>query len=146
MMKRAMAAVALVGLLSCEPSLPSDLPGLMRAMGDYDMEVSWYAARKVRDLYGKEGLFQALKYPNEYTRSNAAHWLVHYSGPDVEQALVVAATDPDARVRMWAAWSLGEQGSAAVLPTLQQLSGDPKEVVRLGATEAIRKAQARTTR
>jgi len=145
-MKRAVAALALVALWSCEPSLPSDLPGLMRAMGDYDMEVSWYAARKVRRLYGKEGLFQALKHPNDYTRSNAAHSLMHDSGPDVEQALVVAATDPDTHVRMWAAWSLGEQGSAAVLPTLQQLTGDRKEVVRLEATEAIRKVHARTTR
>jgi HEAT repeat protein len=116
----------------------------MDAMGAYDMRVSWHAAAKVRKLYGQEGLLEALRHPNPYTRANAAHTLMHYAGPSVEQALVVAATDSDAHVRMWAAWSLGEQGTAAVLPTLEVLSKDSAEIVRMHASEAADKVRQRS--
>jgi HEAT repeats len=129
--------VAVVPIIACAPHLPDDLPGLMKAMGDYDMSVSWHAADKVRRLYGKEGLFQALQHANEYTRANAAHTLMHYSGPDVEEALVSVANDKDDHVRMWIAWSLGEVGSPGVRPTLERLSQDPADIVKRKAEEAL---------
>ena len=44
-------------------------------MSTYDMRARWYAADKVRRLYGKQGFFQALHHRSEYTRGAAAHWL-----------------------------------------------------------------------
>jgi HEAT repeat protein len=130
-------------LVGCEPNLPSDLAGLMNAMGDYDMRVSIAAAKRVEKLYGKAGLLQALQHPNSYTRSKAAHFLMDFSGPDVEAALSKAAADPDAHVRMWCAWSLGEQGTATVLPLLEALAQDREEIVCLKAAEAVEKVRQR---
>jgi hypothetical protein len=139
-------AAAVLALLGCAPSLPDDLPSLMSAMGDYDMSVSWHAADKVRRLYGRKGLFEALRHPNEYTRGNAAHTLMHCSGPDVEQALMSVAADPDDHVRMWVAWSLGEVGSAEARPTLETLSHDRAEIVRRRAAEALEKLSGKGSR
>jgi hypothetical protein len=142
---RRAAPLGLAGILiSCQPNLPSDLPGLMNAMGDYDMRVSIAAARRVEERYGKAGLLQALKHPNPYTRSKAAHFLMSFPGSDVETALSDAASDPDRHVRMWCAWSPGEQGTAAVLPILERLAEDPEEIVRLKAVEAREKVQLRS--
>ena len=138
-MKHATCILLAASLLACEPVLPSDLPGLMDAMGDYDMRVSFAAARRVQRLFGKEGLFQALKHPNSYTRSKAAHFLMDFSGPDVEAALTAASSDPDKHVRMWCAWSLGESGTTAVLPALENLGQDPEDIVRSEAAEALGK-------
>ncbi len=135
-------ATALVSV-ACEPDLPSDLPGLMNAMGSYDMRVSIAAAKRVEKVYGKAGLLQALQHPNSYTRGKAAHFLTGFPGPDVESALSDAASDSDAHVRMWCAWSLGEQGTAAVLPILETLAHDPEEIVRRHAAEAIEKVGER---
>ena len=116
----------------------------MNAMGDHDMRVSFAAARRVQRLFGKDGLFQALKHPNSYTRSKAAHFLMDFHGADVEAALSAASADPDAHVRMWSAWSLGEVGTAAVLPVLEKLAQDPEEIVRLEAVKALEKVRQRS--
>ena len=143
-MRRAAILIVLTAVLvDCEPNLPSDLPGLMNAMGDYDMRVSFAAAKRVEKIYGKAGLLQALEHPNSYTRSKAAHFLMDFSGADVEAALSKASADTDAHVRMWCAWSLGEQGTATVLPVLETLAQDPEEIVRLEAAEAVEKVRKR---
>jgi HEAT repeat protein len=116
----------------------------MDAMGAYDMRVSWHAAAKVRRLYGRDGLLEAIKHPNPYTRANASHTLMHYGGAEVERALIVAASDTDRHVRMWVAWSLGEQGTMAALPTLERLTADSAEIVRLKAAEAAEKVKRRS--
>jgi len=138
--------LAALFLAACEPSLPSDLPGLIRSMGVHDMRVSWHAGDKVAKLYGKDGLLQALHDENAYARAKAAMFLARFPVPDVEAALVMSAADPDTHVRMWTAYALGELSSPTVTPVLQRLATDPQEVVRIRATEALGKVQNRGRR
>jgi HEAT repeat protein len=66
-----------------------------------------------------------------------------YDAPRVRAALLAAAGDRDAHVRMWAAFSLGEVANEAALPVLAELAKDPMDFVATMATEAIRKIENR---
>lgn len=129
--------LAALSTSSCQPALPSDLPGLMQVMGSNDMAVNFDAARRVDKLYGKAGLLEALKHQNTNTRAVAAHFLMKHQAPDVQVALLEATRDPDEYVRMWAAFSLGKIGDHQVVGRMKELTKDPSEVVSRRATSAL---------
>ena len=147
MKKRARHQWAWLGLAltvcACAPLLPDDLPSLMEAMGSTDMRVHIAASKKVEKLYGEPGLLTALGHSNAGTRARAAMWLQDFRTPEARVALGAASGDRDDHVRMWVAYSLGEIGTSAEVGALERLAGDPAEIVRLKAAEAVGKVNAR---
>jgi HEAT repeat protein len=115
----------------------------MNAMGSTDMRVHVAASKKVEKLYGEQGLLTALSHSNAGTRARAALWLQDFRTPEARAALGTASSDSDDHVRMYVAYSLGEIGTSSDLGTLERLAGDPAEIVRLKAAEAIDKLKAR---
>ena len=70
---------------------------------------------------------------------------MRYDGPEALAALLDAAHDGDAHVRMWAAWSLGELGDPIALPVLDGLTRDRREFVVVMAAEAVGKIEQAET-
>jgi HEAT repeat protein len=128
--------IVILACAACEPRVPDDRPGLMSAMAENDMSIHVAAMRKVIQRYGGPGLRKALASPNERTRARAAHGLASCPGVENEGALVGAASDRDEYVRIWAAYSLGQIGSARGSETLDRLQRDDSAGVRDSAARA----------
>jgi hypothetical protein len=128
--------IAILACTACEPRVPDDLPGLMSAMANNDMSIHVAAMRKIVQRYGGPGLLKALASPNERTRTRAAHGLAFCPGAANEGALIGAASDRDEYVRIWAAYSLGQIGSALGSETLDRLQRDDSAGVRDSAARA----------
>lgn len=134
---------AVAGGFACRRQLPNDLPGLMELMGSNDMGVNFDAARRVDQLFGKDGLLEALKQDNANTRAVAAHFLMNHPAPDIQAALLKATWDSDEYVRMWAVFSLGKIGDHEIIGRVKDLAADPSEKVSRRAKEALEELNSR---
>lgn len=119
--------------------LPDDAPSLIEMLADNDTSRHIAAGRKLSKKFGKEPLLAGLRHPDARVRSGSAHFLSWFRDPFVVSELVKAANDPNERVRMWVAFSLGEIGNQQVLAVLSTLVSDNQEVVRRQAAESIEK-------
>jgi hypothetical protein len=127
----------LCGGMSCAPGLPNDLPALMEAMGSNDMRINFAAAKRVDELYGKEGLLRALEHESANTRAVAAHFLMNHPGAEAQSALLQATRDPNEHVRMWAVFSLGKIGDTVARQRVREMRTDSSPTVSREANEAL---------
>jgi hypothetical protein len=122
--------------------LPEDVESLLGLLDcTADLKLKHCATRRIHDLHGAPALLEGLRRANACIRAEAAHGLMRYDEPEVLGALLDAARDADAHVRMWAAWSLGELGDALALPVLAALAEERREFVAVMAREAIEKIE-----
>lgn len=121
---------------------PKDVRDFIEMLGDHDVVRQSEAGRRLME-YGKGPLLDALKHNNPDIRAEGTHFLGLLGDRSVEDDLIKLANDPDSHVRMWAAFSLGRIGAEKSLPTLDTLSHDSENIVRLEAEEAIEKVKYR---
>lgn len=125
----------------CE-GLPDALEPLLALLDcTAELKQKHCAMAHIRERHGVDGVLAGLRSANACIRAEAAHGLMRYDGPEVLAALLDAARDGDAHVRMWAAWSLGELGDPIALPVLEGLTRDRREFVAVTATEAVEKIE-----
>jgi hypothetical protein len=136
------SVILVLGLVYVKNKLPDDENALIKMMGNNDMQVSIDAAHKLLSK-GKDPFIRACSDSDPKVRSVAAHFLMKFSGKDVQRTLLTTASDSDSYVRMWSAYSLGEIGDKDVVSTLVKLSKDSNENVRSYATEALGKVNGR---
>ncbi|HQD27178.1 MULTISPECIES: HEAT repeat domain-containing protein [Methanoculleus] len=85
-----------------------------------------------------EELIDALRDGGSADRMEAAKSLASL-GPAALPALLAALKDPDPRLRMWAAYTLGMNGDTAAVPALSAALDDPDPGVVKWAAAALRR-------
>ena len=129
---------------ACRGPLPDDLPSLVARMGENDESVSVDSTNKVRRLFGKAGLVQALRDGRPTARSRAAFRLRDFPDPQTEQLLMqTASQDADFFVKVQALWTLAEIGTASALPTIDQAVRDAHPEVASMARDAAQQVRRR---
>jgi len=119
---------------------PVAVEPLIGALRDPDINVRRRAATalgKIGQPAGKS-LVGLLKDPDPEMRRVAVEQLGKIRHPEALEPLLAALRDPDPNVQWWAAWALGEMGSAAE-EDLKKLLRDPDRGVRRWAKEALNK-------
>jgi HEAT repeat protein len=119
---------------------PAAVEPLIGALRDSDVNVR----RRAGTALGKIGepagqaLVGLLRDPDPELRRVAGEQLGKIRYPAAVEPLLAALRDPDPNVRWWAAWALGEMGSASE-EGLEALLSDPDPAVRRWAKEALNK-------
>lgn len=135
--RRILTACVVLALSACRPALPDDLPSLVRAMADNDMNVHTEAARKVQKIYGVDGLLIALASPDARAKVQAARFLRLSPDPRARGPLLEATGHADPHVRGYAAYALSRLPSPQVEARLRELQRDESLVARSFATQAL---------
>lgn len=131
--------------ISCEPSMPDDLPSLITLLNDNSETVAVAALNKIDAKYGRSGVLRALEEGGESAQVMAANRLANYPGEDVERALrLQLRKQGDVAIRGSALFALREVGTINSLADVRRLKTDPAESIALAAkdTEAAIEARA----
>jgi len=94
-------------------------------------------------IAGAEGRVRILRDGNTADRMAAAETLAAL-GPAALPDLFSALEDPDPRLRMWAAYTLGMTGDARAVPALTRALDDGDPGVVKWAADALRRVRVRT--
>lgn len=118
--------------------LRTDKPALLASASDGDLEVAAAAVKRLSELYGPEGLVEAMAVPSAVGRGLAVLELKAHPGPGTIAALSRGLKDPDAGVRARSADSLGYVGDSTSLEVLRQVAeSDPDDFTRRMASQAM---------